>query len=79
VNARVGPRLVDFLFREHRLAVEIDSWDYHRGSVAFEDDHQQELALRARGLTVLRYTGDQLEAAPEAVAADLRQALGLAS
>jgi very-short-patch-repair endonuclease len=79
VNVRVGTRLVDFLFREEKLAVETDSWEYHRGSVAFEDDHDRELALHAHDLTVRRYTGEQLEATPEAVAADLRQALGLSS
>ena len=59
--------------------METDSWDYHRGSVAFEDDHARDLALRAHGITTRRYTGDQLEAASDAVAADLREALGLSS
>jgi very-short-patch-repair endonuclease len=77
VNVRVAGRLVDFLFREQRLVVETDSWDYHRGSVAFEDDHERELALHAHGLATRRYTGEQLESAPETVAADLRGALGL--
>jgi hypothetical protein len=79
VNVRVHGRLVDFLWPEQRLAVETDSWDYHRGSVSFEDDHDRDLDLHARGFTTRRYTGDQLEAAPQAVAADLREALGLAS
>ena len=47
VNHRVHGRLVDFFFAEQRLAVETDSWEYHRGSVAFEDDHDRDLALRA--------------------------------
>jgi very-short-patch-repair endonuclease len=79
VNQRVHGRRVDFYWPEQRLAVETDSWDYHRGSVAFEDDHGRDLELRARGITTRRYTGEQLEAAPEAVIADLREALGLAS
>jgi Transcriptional regulator, AbiEi antitoxin/Protein of unknown function (DUF559) len=79
VNVRVGPYLVDFLWPAERVAVETDSWEYHHGSVAFEEDHERDLALGARGLTVRRYTGDQLEAASDAVAADLRQALGLSS
>jgi very-short-patch-repair endonuclease len=79
VNVRVGRYLVDFLWPAQRVAVEADSWEYHRGSVAFEDDHERNLALGARGFTVRRYTGDQLEAASDAVAADLRRALGLAS
>jgi len=76
VNHRVHGHRVDFYWPEQRLVVETDSWEYHRGSVAFEDDHDRDLALRAHGITTRRYTGDQLEAAPEAVVADLREALG---
>ncbi|MFT3865380.1 MAG: type IV toxin-antitoxin system AbiEi family antitoxin domain-containing protein [Solirubrobacterales bacterium] len=79
VNRRVHGYRVDFWWPERRLAVETDSWDYHRGSVAFEDDHERDLALRAHRIATRRYTGDQLEAASDAVAADLRRALGLAS
>jgi hypothetical protein len=79
VNHRVHGHRVDFFFAEQRVAVETDTWTYHRGSVAFEDDHARDLALRAQGITTRRYTGDQLEAASDAVAADLREALGLAS
>jgi Transcriptional regulator, AbiEi antitoxin/Protein of unknown function (DUF559) len=75
VNRRVAGYRVDFYWPDHRVAVETDSWQYHRGSVAFEDDHGRDLALRARGITPRRYTGDQLEAAPDAVAADLREVL----
>jgi hypothetical protein len=79
VNHRVHGHLVDFFFAEQRVAVETDYWDYHRGSVAFEDDHARDLEMRGHGLTTRRYTGDQLEAASDAVAADLREALGLSS
>jgi hypothetical protein len=79
VNHRVHGHRVDFFFPDQRLAVETDSWTYHRGSVAFEDDHERDLALRAHHITTRRYTGDQLEAASNAVAADLREALGLSS
>jgi hypothetical protein len=79
VNHRVHGYRVDFYWPVQRLAVETDSWDYHRGSVAFEDDHDRDLALRAHGIAPRRYTAEQLEAAPEAVVADLRRALGLAS
>jgi very-short-patch-repair endonuclease len=79
VNHRVHGHLVDFFFADHRLAVETDSWQYHRGSVALEDDHARDLTLRGHGIATRRYTGAQLEAAPEAVLADLREALGRAS
>jgi hypothetical protein len=76
VNHRVYGHCVDFFWLEQRLAVETDSWDYHRGSVAFEDDHDRDLTLRAHGITTRRYTGDQLEAASDAVVADLREEFG---
>jgi hypothetical protein len=79
VNHRVHGHRVDFFFADQRVAVETDTWTYHRGSVAFEDDHARDLALRAQRITTRRYTGDQLEAASDAVAVDLREALGLAS
>jgi hypothetical protein len=79
VNCRVQGHRVDFFFAEQRVAVETDSWEYHRGSVAFEDDHVRDLTLRAHRIKTRRYTGDQLEAASDAVTADLRDALGLAS
>lgn len=79
VNHRVHGHRVDFFFVDRRLAVETDSWNYHRGSVALEDDHVRDLELRAHGIETRRYTGDQLEGTPEAVVADLREALGASS
>jgi hypothetical protein len=79
VNHRVHGHRVDFFFRDQRVAVETDSWEYHRGSVAMEEDHERDLELRAHGVEIRRYTGDQLEATPDGVVADLREALGRAS
>jgi very-short-patch-repair endonuclease len=76
VNVKVGPWTVDFLWSTHKVAVETDFFDYHRGSVAFEDDHQRELDLRRRGYTVRRYTGAQLNRYPAEIAAELSEVLG---
>jgi len=76
VNVRIGRWTVDFLWRAERLAVETDSWLYHRGSVAFEDDHARDLDLRARGYATRRFTASQLYGEPERVVADV--AAGLA-
>jgi very-short-patch-repair endonuclease len=75
VNAKLGRWEVDFLWRSQRLVVETDSWTYHRGSVAFEDDHARDLDLRAAGYTVLRFTDRQLEEEPGRVVADVARAL----
>ena len=77
-NVKIGRFEVDFLWREQRLVVEIDSFLYHRGSVAFHEDHTRDLALRQRGYAVLRFTEKQLEDEPENVAADVAHALGAA-
>ena len=77
VNVKLGRREVDFLWRSQRLVIEADTWTYHRGSVAFEDDHARDLDLRAAGYTVLRFTDKQLENEPERIVAALRGALGL--
>jgi very-short-patch-repair endonuclease len=76
VNVKVGKWEVDFLWPEQRVAVETDFFDYHRGSVPFEDDHQRELDLRHLGYTVRRYTGAQIRNHPALVVADLGEALG---
>jgi very-short-patch-repair endonuclease len=78
VNVRVGRLTVDFLWRRERVAVETDSYAYHRGQIAFQDDRARDLELRRRGLDVRRYSELQLNESPAAVAADLREALGLA-
>jgi very-short-patch-repair endonuclease len=75
VNVKLGRWEVDFLWRAHRLVVETDSFTYHCGSVAFEDDHARDLDLRAAGFSVLRFTGRQLEEEPGRVVADVARAL----
>ena len=75
VNVKVGRYTVDFLWSQQMLAVETDFFDYHRGSVAFEDDHDRELYLRRRRYTVRRYTGAQLDDYPAEIVAELGEDL----
>jgi len=75
VDVQLGRWKVDFLWRRARLVVETDSYDYHRGSVSFEDDHARDLDLRRRGFAVRRYTGAQIRNHPALVVADLREIL----
>lgn len=75
VNVKLGRWEVDFLWRRERVVVETDFWSYHRGSVAFEDDHARDLDLRSAGYSVLRYDDTQLENEPDRVAADVAAAL----
>jgi len=75
-NVKIGRWEVDFLWREHKLVVEVDSFLYHRGSVSFHDDHARDLDLRQRGFTVLHFSERQLEEEPGRVVADVARALG---
>lgn len=75
VNPKLGRYEVDFLWRAQRLVVEVDTWTYHRGSAAFQADHERDLDLRAAGYVVRRFTDEQLESEPERIVADIREAL----
>jgi len=79
VNVKLGRWEGDFLWREQRVVVEVDTFLYHRGSISFEDDHARDLDLRQLGYTVLRFTDAQLEDEPERVAADVAAALAVSS
>jgi very-short-patch-repair endonuclease len=79
VNVKVGRWTVDFLWRRQRVAVETDFYGYHRGRVAFQDDRARDLDLRRHGFAAHRFSEEQIDDHAEEVAADLRQALGLAS
>ncbi|MDX6601469.1 MAG: hypothetical protein QOF13_671 [Solirubrobacterales bacterium] len=68
VNVHIGRFLIDFLWREERLVVETDSYRYHRGQVAFQDDRQRELELMRLGYDVLRLSEAQIDEAPKDVA-----------
>jgi very-short-patch-repair endonuclease len=76
VNVRIGPHLVDFLWRERRLAVETDYYLHHRGQQAFQDDRGRDLDLRRRGFDVIRLAERQVEEEAGRVAEVLRAALG---
>jgi very-short-patch-repair endonuclease len=76
VNVKIGRWTVDFLWRAARLAVEADSYDYHRGRISFQDDHARDLDLRQRGFATRRFDERQISEEPDRVAADLAAALG---
>lgn len=67
--------LVDAVWPDRRVVVEVDGWQGHRSPAQLEQDHRRDLELRAAGYIVLRYTRRQLIETPEAVARDLRRYL----
>ena len=75
VNSFVAGLKVDALWRLPRLIAELDGHDAHAYPAAVERDRSRELALRAAGYEVRRYTWQQVTERPELVVADLRAAL----
>jgi very-short-patch-repair endonuclease len=59
---------VDFLWPDHRFALEADSRDFHATPIAFERDRWRDRELIAAGYTVLRVTHRQAETEATAIA-----------
>lgn len=72
VNVRVGPFIVDFLWRDKRLIVETDGYRFHRGRSAFEGDRARDVELKLRGYEVVRFTYRQVVERASPVARTLR-------
>ena len=75
VNARVGRYVADFLWREQKVIVELDGYDYHRGRAAFERDHERDAEHQRMGFLVIRVTGRQLARETEAILVRIAMAL----
>ncbi len=78
-NVQLHGYQVDALWPEHRLVVEVDSWDFHRDRTAFETDRARDAIHVANGYRVLRFTAAQLRDQPMIVIAQLAAALALAA
>jgi hypothetical protein len=66
---------VDALWPKHRVAVEMDSWEFHRHRAAFEQDRARDTARQAAGYKVVRLTHRRLRDESAAVASQLRALL----
>lgn len=75
LNVTVNGWLVDAVWPEQRVVVELDGYRNHRTRAQLERDHERDLQLRAAGYTVVRYTEAQVRDQPKKIAADLRALL----
>jgi hypothetical protein len=71
VNVRVAGVLVDAVWWEERLVVELDGKGNHSSWAQIQRDRSNELRVRAAGFDVHRYGTLQLEEQPEPVANDV--------
>lgn len=71
VNVWIAGVLVDAVWWEHRLVVELDGKDNHSSWAQIQRDRSNELTLRAARFDVLRYGTVQLEEKAPLVAGDV--------
>ncbi len=71
VNVYLHGWLVDAVWHDAKLVVEIDETSGHKTPAQIRRDHQREFELRAAGYTVLRYTEAQLAAYPDKIAEEI--------
>ncbi len=67
---------VDFFVRDLNLAIEIDGWAYHSSPAAKNRDARRDRRLLTAGVTVVRFTADDVRRYPERMVAELRELLG---
>lgn len=77
-NVLVEGELVDALWRQERVIVELDGFAFHKSRAQFEADRRRDAKLQVAGYRVLRITQQRLQHEPEAVLDDLRKLLSAA-
>ncbi len=77
-NVRLGDRgrVPDLLWRDARVIVEYDSWEFHSGPSSFHNDRERHNDLTAQGYQVLHVTWRVLHDHPEQVLVWIARALG---
>jgi very-short-patch-repair endonuclease len=74
-NVKFGRFELDFFWPRERLAVEVDSYPFHRGPAAFSRDREKDLRLRDAGIDGLRFTDDHVHKQSVMVVARIAGAL----
>jgi uncharacterized protein DUF559 len=79
VNVWIAGVLVDAVWRDRRLVVELDGKNNHSSWGQIQNDRSKELRLRAAGFAVVRYGTRQVEGELDLVAGDLAAQYGSSS
>lgn len=74
-NVLVGKDVVDALWANARLIVELDSWEFHAHRAAFEKDRDRDTDHLLAGYRTVRVTHRRLSEEPERLAAQIRALL----
>ena len=74
-NVYVEDELVDAVWPEHRLVVEVDGWNYHRTKRSFGNDRRRDRKLLRAHWRAARFTGAEVTYQSEGVAAELSELL----
>jgi hypothetical protein len=75
VNARVHGWTVDFFWPDRKLVVEVDGGGNHRTPAQMRRDRRMDATLRGKGVTVMRYSDEQVNHERRAVIAELRRVI----
>ena len=75
-NVTILDHEVDAYWPDHRLVIEMDSWEFHSHRAAFEQDRARDAAMQAAGYRVIRLTHRQLETETLRIATQLHTLLG---
>jgi len=77
-NVFVEGELVDALWRQERVIVELDGFAFHKSRAQCEADRRRDAKLQVAGYRVLRITQERLQNEPEVVLAEIRALLSSA-
>ncbi|MGK2931481.1 MAG: DUF559 domain-containing protein [Solirubrobacterales bacterium] len=75
INVVIDGHEVDCVWRDRRLAVELDSYGFHRGQEMFEIDLSRNNRMWSMGWVLLRYTWRKVTREPALVVSEVRAAL----
>jgi Transcriptional regulator, AbiEi antitoxin/Protein of unknown function (DUF559) len=56
--------IADALFPDEKVIVELDSWPFHKGKIAFESDRERDAEMLSHGYVTVRMTWERIEQRP---------------